>query len=46
MINDASIEFCPLGIRQWNSRAIRCDAVPDLLHEVQPILNRKAVDAE
>jgi hypothetical protein len=46
VIRDAPIEFRSLGIRQWNGRAIRCDAVPDLLHEVQPILNRKAVDTE
>jgi hypothetical protein len=46
VVRDAPIEFCTLRIRQWNGRAIRRDAVPDLLHEVQPILNRKAVDTE
>ncbi len=46
MISDTPIEFRALRIGQRNGRTICCDAIPDLLHQIQPILNREAVDAE
>jgi hypothetical protein len=44
VVRDAPIKFGTLLIRQRNSRAICCGAVPDLFHEVQSILDCEAVD--